>query len=61
MTSYCSQVDVINEAVRLLLLYNKAWKQCARGLQVAVALLSRDVYVRRLLAFEKLLDEGSEI
>ena len=35
----------------------KAFKQRARSLQIAVALLSRDVYVRRLPAFEKLLDE----
>ena len=29
----------------------KAWKQCARSLQIAVALLSRDVYIKRLATF----------
>ena len=31
------------------------------SLQIAVVLLSRDVYFRRLTAFEKILDEESEI
>ena len=39
----------------------KACEQCACSLQIAVALLSDDVYVRRLAAFEKILDEGPEI
>ena len=39
----------------------KSWKQCAHRLQIAVVVLLGDVYVKRLAAFEKLLDEGSEI
>ena len=39
----------------------KAWKQCSRSLQIAVVLHSGDVYVRRLAAFEKLLNEGLKI
>ena len=57
---YYNQVDVINEAVRLILLYNKCVKTvreyAEKSLQIALPILSRNV--RRLAAFEKLLDQG---
>ena len=56
---YYRQVDVINIAFDLFLLYNKCVKIVRVNLQIAVTLLSR--YVRRLAAFEEILDEGAKM
>ena len=56
---YYRQVDVINKAFELFLLYNKCVEIVRVNLQVAVKLLSR--YVRRLAAFEEILDEGAKM
>ena len=56
---YCRQVDVINIAFGLFLSYNKCVEIVRINLQIAVTLLSR--YVRRLAAFEEILDEGAKM
>ena len=59
MLDYYRQVDVMNETVRIFLLHNK-WEEIVRvNLQIAVMLLTR--YVRRLSAFEEILDEGAKM
>ena len=55
---YYRQVGVINKAFELFLLYNKCVGIVRVNLQIAVTLLSR--YVRRLAAFEEILDEGAK-
>ena len=57
--SYYRQVDVINKAFELFLLYNKCVEIVRVNLQIAVTLLSR--HVRRLAAFEEILDEGAKM
>ena len=57
--SYYRQVDVINKAFQLFLLYNKCMEIVRVNLQIAVTLLSR--HVRRLAAFEEILDEGAKM
>ena len=57
--SYYRQVDVTNKGYDLFLLYNKCLEIVRVNLQIAVTLLSR--YVRRLAAFEKILNEGAKM
>ena len=61
MTRYHRHVDVINEAVRLFLLPKKRGNSARVAGKSLFALLSRDVHIKRLAAFEKFLDERSEI
>ena len=56
---YYRQVDVIKKAFKLFLLHNKCVEMVCVNLQIAVTLLSR--YVRRLAAFEEVLDEGAKM
>ena len=53
------QVDVTNKVFELFLLYNKCVEIVRVNLQIAVTLLS--LYVRRLAAFEEILDEGAKM
>ena len=53
------QVDVINIAFELFLLYNKCVEIVRVNLRIAFTWLS--CYVRRLGAFQEILDEGAKM
>ena len=59
MLRYYRQVDVIKKAFELFLLYNKCVEIVRVNVQRAPTLLSR--YVRRLAAFEEILNEKAKM